>query len=80
MTEGKITKFKVERKSRMTPEYDMVAMEGEIAQRYENARVLEEAAQVEKAHARQLEKVLQDIRKNEINDVTYVDVTDDDQK
>jgi len=78
MTEGKITKFKVERKSRMTPEYDMVAMEGEIAQRYENARVLEEAAQVEKAHARQLEKVLQDIRKNEINDVTYVDVTDDD--
>jgi hypothetical protein len=77
MTEGKITKFKIERKSRMTPEYSIEAIEGEIAQRYENARTLEQAAQDERTRARKLEKVLQDIRNNEVNEVTYVDVKDD---
>jgi rubrerythrin len=66
MNEGKITKFKVEKKSRMAPE------------RYENARTLEQAAQDEKAHARQLEKLLQEARNNQVNEVTYVDVKNDD--
>ena len=72
----KVTKFKIEKKSRMTPEYDLTAIEGEIAQRYENARTLEEAAQTERQKARQLEKLLQDIRNNEVNSVTYVDIED----
>jgi len=77
MTEGKITKFKVEKKSRMAPEYSLEAIEKEIEQRYENARTLEQAAQDEKARARALEKVLQDARNNQVNEVTYVDVKDD---
>lgn len=80
MTDGKITKFKIEKKSRMTPEYDLDAIENEIEQRYENARTLEQAAQDEKAHARRLEKVLQGIRNNEVNEVTYVDSQDDNQR
>jgi hypothetical protein len=77
MTEGKITRFKVERKSRMAPEYSLEAIEKEIEQRYENARTLEQAAQDEKARARQLEKVLQQARNSQINEVTYVDLPDD---
>jgi hypothetical protein len=77
MTEGKITKFKIERKSRMAPEYSLEALEKEIEQRYDNARTLEQAAQDEKAHARKLEKILQAARNSQINEVTYVDIRDD---
>ena len=77
MTEGKITRFKVEKKSRMAPEYSLEAIEKEIEQRYENARTLEKAAQDEKLRARQLEKVLQTARNEQVNEVTYVDVKDD---
>ena len=73
----KVTKFKIEKKSRMTPEYDIASIEGEITQRYDNARTLEEAAQAEKTKARQLEKLIQDIRNNEVNEVSYVDIKDD---
>ena len=37
MNEGRISRFKIEKKSRMTPEYDLSAIEKEITQRYENA-------------------------------------------
>jgi len=76
--DDKITKFKIEKKSRMTPEYDIDAIEAEISQRYENARTLEDAAQAEKQKARVLEKMLQSIRNNEINEVSYVDIKNDD--
>ena len=75
--DDKITKFKVEAKSRMAPEYSLEAMEKEVAQRYENARTLEEAAQEERARARNIEKMLQDIRNSQVNEVTYVDVKHD---
>jgi hypothetical protein len=78
MTEGKITKFKVEKKSRMAPEYSLEAIEKEIEQRYENARTLEKAAQDEKQRARELEKILQAVRNEQVNEVTYIDVKNDD--
>jgi len=76
--DDKITRFKVEAKSRMAPEYSLEAIEAEIAQRYENAQTLEQAAQDERARARKLEKMLQDIHNNQINEVTYIDVKNDD--
>lgn len=75
--DDQITKFKIEKTSRMTPEYSLESLEAEIAQRYENARTLEEAAQEERARARNIEKMLQDIRNSQVNEVTYVDVKHD---
>ena len=75
--DDQITKFKIEKTSRMTPEYSLESLEAEIAQRYENARTLDQAAQDERTHARKLEKLLQSIRNEQVNEVTYVDVKHD---
>ena len=55
-----MAKFKIE-KRRMMPEYDPVAMEKQIQQHNENARVLDERAEVERSKARSMERLLTDL-------------------
>jgi len=71
---GQIAGFKVERKSRMAPEYSLEAIEAEIKQRYANAATLDEAAQAERVKARNLEKMLKDIRNNQVNETSFIPV------
>ncbi len=59
-TRLKITKTK---KSRMEPEYSLEALEAQVVQHYKNAVVLEDRAQLERKKARQMEQMLDRIRK-----------------
>lgn len=56
----KVTKTK---KSRMEPKYSLEALEAQIAQYYKNASILEERAQVERKKAREMEQMLDQLRK-----------------